>query len=102
MQAERLREAISGSPLGLTVSIGIASLPDDGHNWEMVLRRADDALYEAKGCGRNRVQLAQSPANFPVSTEDRVATSYSCGADDGPAGDSPVKGGSASTKRGNP
>ncbi|MBV1862727.1 MAG: diguanylate cyclase [Nannocystaceae bacterium] len=82
IQAEKLRADISASALGVTVSIGIASLPDDGHNWEMVLRRADDALYEAKSSGRNRVQLAQSPANSGASAHDRGATSHVHSADD--------------------
>lgn len=40
----------------ITVSIGISAvLPDD--NLKTMLRRADNALYEAKHAGRNRVEL---------------------------------------------
>ncbi len=40
----------------ITVSIGIACLPDDNiKNMDELLKRADDALYEAKKTGRNRV-----------------------------------------------
>ena len=48
-----------GSPFGvLTVSIGVASrLEDDGQDPEVMLSRADAALYRAKGAGRNRVSL---------------------------------------------
>jgi diguanylate cyclase (GGDEF)-like protein/PAS domain S-box-containing protein len=60
--AERLRENISalqviaeGHTIHYTVSIGLAALrPEDKSLREMV-RRADEALYEAKGTGRNRV-----------------------------------------------
>ncbi|HWI23502.1 MAG TPA: diguanylate cyclase [Lysobacter sp.] len=49
----------AGSPLGvLSVSIGVACrLDDDGSDPEVMLTRADAALYRAKGGGRNRVSL---------------------------------------------
>jgi diguanylate cyclase (GGDEF)-like protein len=49
----------AGSPLGvLSVSIGVACrLDDDGSDPEVMLSRADAALYRAKGGGRNRVSL---------------------------------------------
>jgi diguanylate cyclase (GGDEF)-like protein len=51
--------AHAGSPIGmLTVSIGVATnLPDDGDDPEVMLARADAALYRAKHAGRNRVSL---------------------------------------------
>jgi diguanylate cyclase (GGDEF)-like protein/putative nucleotidyltransferase with HDIG domain len=39
----------------LTVSIGAASYPEDGEEAEMLLRRADQAMYLAKSLGRNQV-----------------------------------------------
>ena len=61
--AERLRRAVErceialegGAPLRVTVSIGVASLPADDTNIDALMGRADKALYEAKGRGRNRV-----------------------------------------------
>lgn len=38
-----------------TVSIGLASFPEDARNPETLLAKADDALYRAKKEGRNRV-----------------------------------------------
>jgi len=60
--AERIRDSIVRRPLELrtdtiltTVSIGIASYPADGHSKEVLLERADQAMYRAKDDGRNRV-----------------------------------------------
>ena len=59
--ADTLREDIAASTLirdgQITVSIGVAvRKPDEPvRDW---VRRADDAMYAAKGAGRNRVRLA--------------------------------------------
>jgi len=39
----------------ITVSIGATELLPQENNFESVLKRADDAMYEAKRKGRNRV-----------------------------------------------
>jgi diguanylate cyclase (GGDEF)-like protein len=39
-----------------TVSVGIASFPDDARNPEALVAKADIALYKAKGAGRNRIE----------------------------------------------
>jgi diguanylate cyclase (GGDEF)-like protein len=66
--AERLRKAIEKSsfhlqgrrqPLKVTVSIGLASWPQDGPSREALIRAADAALYRAKREGRNQVQAAR-------------------------------------------
>lgn len=68
-RAERLRQAIEaqrieagGYAIAATVSIGVAEMrPDDtGESW---MARADAALYEAKGRGRNCVVV--SPGTGP-------------------------------------
>jgi diguanylate cyclase (GGDEF)-like protein len=39
----------------VTVSIGVAQYPQDGTGSESLIRAADQALYRAKGMGRDRV-----------------------------------------------
>ena len=57
--AERLRARIGDAPnegIAVTVSIGTAaSNPDEQEELDVMLRRADSALYEAKRAGGNRV-----------------------------------------------
>ena len=59
--AERVRASIEASrddqQPKVTVSLGIASTRD-GDTCDVILKRADIALYEAKGAGRNRLRLA--------------------------------------------
>lgn len=61
--AERLRGALEMSPvpharhpMRVTISLGCtASIPGTDHSLEVLLRAADEALYESKRQGRNRV-----------------------------------------------
>ncbi|MCB2187287.1 MAG: sensor domain-containing diguanylate cyclase [Deltaproteobacteria bacterium] len=60
--AERLRRAVAGlrvtterGVVGCTTSLGVTWLGSLDENLEDLLRRADDALYEAKRQGRDRV-----------------------------------------------
>jgi two-component system cell cycle response regulator len=65
--AERLRQKIAVEPfhipesseaIEVTVSVGISSLSSVDDTPEALLKRADEALYEAKRAGRNRVSAA--------------------------------------------
>ena len=60
--AERMRVAVESRineganwPTKVTVSIGVATFPEDGKTAEQVLIAADQAMYVAKRQGRNRV-----------------------------------------------
>lgn len=53
-------------PVRLTISIGVASLPVEEDQDEVeLIGRADQALYEAKRTGRNRVVAYRKPAASP-------------------------------------
>ncbi|MET4001029.1 diguanylate cyclase [Marinobacterium sp. MBR-109] len=63
--AEKLRKSVEqerfllydGKELKATISVGVACF--DGHpDYQRLLRKADDALYQAKNSGRNRVVVA--------------------------------------------
>lgn len=43
---------------GTTLSLGVAMFPKHGATGEVVLRAADDAMYQAKAQGRNRLVMA--------------------------------------------
>jgi diguanylate cyclase (GGDEF)-like protein len=64
-QAERLRAAVPAALSGAvanppTVSIGLATVPEDGRDISEIIRHADRNLYRAKKDGRNRV-VGNSP-----------------------------------------
>jgi diguanylate cyclase (GGDEF)-like protein len=63
--AERIREGLENAPVGghknnphmVTVSLGVSTFPHDGKDVEQIIRAADQALYQAKEKGRNRVEV---------------------------------------------
>ena len=69
--AERVRDYIDKSALfseqndkvHFTVSIGIACIEDTDTDIEIVIQRADHALYTAKANGKNQIVTFQSTAN---------------------------------------
>ena len=62
----------SGATAHVTVSIGLATWPEDGDTLQETLATADDRLYRAKQTGRNRVVVktevdtvaVEVPANY--------------------------------------
>ena len=66
--AERIRAAVQdsvmattddGTPVRITVSIGVTTLASENDSFEAALVRADNALYRAKEGGRNQVMVDQ-------------------------------------------
>ena len=62
--AERIRLHVAGSPfrvaggrelLTVTISVGVATTLGESDTPDLLLKRADEAVYEAKAAGRNRV-----------------------------------------------
>jgi diguanylate cyclase (GGDEF)-like protein len=68
-RAERIRSKMrelavlhQGQSLGMvTVSIGVAALPQHGTSPKVLLEAVDAALYRAKREGRDRVAVAEMP-----------------------------------------
>ncbi len=59
--AQGLCETVRSSALGITVSIGVATLvPSDATRLSELIERADQALYRAKGSGRDRAVAASA------------------------------------------
>jgi diguanylate cyclase (GGDEF)-like protein len=55
----KLRLVHAGQDLGpITISVGVAVHPRHGMTSDLLLRSADNALYRAKGTGRDRVVIA--------------------------------------------
>lgn len=81
--AERLRQAISEAevpleqelPVHFTISIGVAIMIDTDSSVSTLLSRADQALYEAKRTGRNKVCMAEGLAQrfrySPIENPER-------------------------------
>jgi diguanylate cyclase (GGDEF)-like protein/PAS domain S-box-containing protein len=69
MVATRIQQSLSrplnlaGHEVFITPSIGIAVFPDDGDDAETLLKRADMAMYCAKGKGRNLYQFYTEAMN---------------------------------------
>jgi diguanylate cyclase (GGDEF)-like protein len=78
-RAELIRQRVhsleigqNGSQLGpVTLSVGIATLPEHGDTAEAVLRAADNALLASKQAGRNRIMIS-SEAGSEAAPRVRV------------------------------
>lgn len=77
--AEKLKQKIEktfiqvkGADLNITVSIGIATYPEDASTKDLLVEKADRALYEAKHRGRNRI------VHYEDLLENRMVSSLEC------------------------
>ncbi|WCN38971.1 diguanylate cyclase [Aneurinibacillus uraniidurans] len=61
MIAERIQQSFLDLPFPflVTASIGIAAYPEHGIEREMLLMKADDAMYRAKHEGKNQIRIAR-------------------------------------------
>jgi diguanylate cyclase (GGDEF)-like protein len=71
--ADRLRKGVSEIEVGslppVTISLGIATFPDDGKNIDDLLQLADAALYAAKENGRNQVVVYTKEIPVPENRD---------------------------------
>jgi diguanylate cyclase (GGDEF)-like protein len=82
--AEKIRSAVAAIQVPtidrtITLSVGIAVLPDDALDADGLQRAADRALYTAKNSGRNKVEVfsTQSLITSPPSRNDLAAQAAS-------------------------
>ncbi|MBK8996911.1 MAG: diguanylate cyclase [Myxococcales bacterium] len=68
--AERIRSEIEAAtfhstegPLKVTCSVGVATFPAAGRDWDALFKATDEALYASKRGGRNRVTVWSSRLN---------------------------------------
>lgn len=68
--AERIRSEIEAAtfhstegPLKVTCSVGVATFPAAGRDWDALFKATDEALYVSKRGGRNRVTVWSSRLN---------------------------------------
>jgi diguanylate cyclase (GGDEF)-like protein len=64
---------IDGRTVEVSVSVGVATCPEDGDNVETLLRNSDAALYQAKAKGRNCYQI-YSADNVPLLFTSRFSS----------------------------
>ena len=57
---------LEGHELVVTPSMGIALIPQDGHDPDTLLKNADRAMYAAKESGRNRFQFFDPSMSFKL------------------------------------
>lgn len=64
--AERLRQSVAAKPirtdngqlLEQTISVGVATAPENATDLQDLIQKADGALYAAKNSGRNKVEIS--------------------------------------------
>jgi diguanylate cyclase (GGDEF)-like protein len=60
VESMNLDNIVSGQSLKMTISIGVASFPEHGTEFNTLVDSADGALYKAKESGRNRVEVPKN------------------------------------------
>ena len=65
---------VQGLDVTLTVSMGIALFPEDGADFEVLLQKADIAMYQSKESGRNGFRFFDPTMNTHVLEHLRLAS----------------------------
>lgn len=74
--AERIRAAVaetevpdrSDDPVSVTVSIGVAAVPENATDHDGLMDAADQALLQAKRAGKNQIRTARPAAGFQAES----------------------------------
>lgn len=73
--ANRLRETIQNYSVDgvppVTISLGVSSFPEDGNDMQLLVQKADSALYHAKETGRNKVVVYSDEIGLKKAFEDK-------------------------------
>ena len=64
-----------GGTMGVTISVGVATIPDSADDLESLSTRADRALLRAKRAGKNQIRTA--PATRPDASQAPTRTGAS-------------------------
>ena len=58
---------VNGHRLNVTFSLGIALYPDDGEDFDTLMKKADTAMYSAKEAGRNTLRFFTAAMNVEAA-----------------------------------
>lgn len=94
-KAQQVLDAIGGLAVreqlhtALSCSIGVALMPDCGTTYQQLFQRADEALYCAKGLGKNQYYLCDPALASTVASAARSAVTARIDSDEAPTGADP-------------
>lgn len=63
---------VGGHYLTVSASIGISTYPDDGRDFDSLLKKADTAMYQAKGAGKNAYRFFTEQMNVDALEYMRI------------------------------
>ena len=81
MERFRLPFEIDGAPMDTSVSIGISIYPDDGKDFEVLLKNSDMAMYQAKDAGKNTYRFYDRNMNVEATEHLRMRNGLRSGLD---------------------
>jgi diguanylate cyclase (GGDEF)-like protein/PAS domain S-box-containing protein len=68
---------IAGQTIGISASVGIACYPEQGEDFDTLLKNADAAMYAAKNSGKNAYRIFSEEMNVDVLDKLRLRASLS-------------------------